>query len=445
MIQSTRHSNIQLQNALGSTAPLPRHLSRWLAWEQALLLALTMCFWGAFLVRQTSVVGFGYSRDFLGVYAGARAVATGRGPQLYDVQVQRALMDTAILPYRRGKLMPFIYPAYVALLFRPLGGLPFGPALLTWLLINLATAAWTATRLSYLFARSLPERLAILVTFFAWVPLQLTLFHGQLGILPTLGIIEALVAVRSGRDWRAGWWLSLGLLKPQLILFPLLVFIIWRRWQTVLAFSIAVAGILGISIAAIGFWVAKYARFLAECARRGPELSVYPGGMQNWRGLVYSLLKTDDGLASRSALLALSFISILMVFLICYQPRSSPSSDQEFRLSAVPHGEARYATAVLLGLLSSPHLYMHDWVVALPAGFVLWCFAREPHSKACSKKFYAAALLWLLGLAPMVFFAAQFIRWPEPQPIQLVPVYVAVLVAVAVVILGSVKRIAPTQ
>jgi hypothetical protein len=205
-----------------------------------------------------------------------------------------------------------------------------------------------------------------------------------------------------------------------------------------LAFSIALAAILGLSIAAIGFWIEKYVGFLVDYNRLGAELSLYPDAMQNWRGLVCSLLKTDHGVAVRSALLGLSLLSVLVVFLVC--SRSSPrSSTWDSRLVSAPQREARYATAVLLGLLSSPHLYMHDWVVALPAGLVLWSFAREAYSKAFSKRFHATALLWLLGLSPMVFFVAQFIMGRLLQSIQLVPVYMSVVVAVAVLVLHTAK------
>jgi hypothetical protein len=297
--------------------------------------------------------------------------------------------------------------------------------------MNLATVLWTATRLSRLSVSSLSGRLAILAIFAVWVPLQLTLFHGQLGILPALGILQAIVAVRSGHDLRAGWWLSLGLIKPQLILFPLLVFMVWGRWRTVMAFFIALAGALGISIGTIGFWVKSYVHFLMDYNRRGAELSLYPAAMQNWRGLVCWLVKTDRGLAVWSVLLVLSVISIVTVLLICYRH----SGDLDFEYSSSLQGEARYATAVLLGLLSSPHLYMHDWVVALPAGFILWSFARESYSRGVSMKYRAEALLWLLGLAPVVFFGAQFV-WSGPT----VPLFVAVLVAVTIVTLGALAR-----
>jgi hypothetical protein len=437
MIHMPRLSDTQLQTLPSSSASPSLRFKRWFFLSQALLLALAAWFWGAYLLRQTSVVGFGYTRDFLGIYVGARAVAIGSGSKLYDLQVQRSLMDAAISPYHRGKLMPFIYPAYVAQVLHPLGYLSFRTALLIWVALNFAIAVWLATRLSQLFARSLLQGPAIFVTCFAWMPLQLTLFHGQLGIFPTLAIFQAVLALRSGHEWRAGWWLSAGLLKPQLILFPLLVFIIWRRWRTVLAFVIAVMGLLGISMATTGLWFAEYSRFLAVYNRGGAALSLYPEAMQNWRGLVWSLFKTENGAACWAVLLALTVISILVVVVVCYPRSSTDLSDLQ---SGRPPGlvwAARYAVAILFGILSSPHLYMHDWVVAMPAGFVLWCFAGQKLSSAeGAKKLLNRALLWLLALAPAIFFATQLIGQSVAWPIQPVPLYMGTMAAVAAACVG---------
>ncbi|HXY49593.1 MAG TPA: glycosyltransferase family 87 protein [Terriglobales bacterium] len=358
----------------------------------------------------------------------------GSGGRLYDLEVQRTLMDAAISPYHRGKLMPFIYPAYVAQVLRPLGYLPFRTAFLIWVALNLAIAVWLATRLSRWFAPSPLQRLAVCVTFFAWMPLQLTLFHGQLGILATLAIVQALLALRSGHEWRAGWWLSAGLMKPQLILFPVLVFLIWRRWRTVLAFVIALMGFLGISIAGMGLWFAAYLRFLVEYNRGGAALSLYPEAMQNWRGLVWSLFKTENGAASWAVLLALTVISMLLVVVVCY-PRSASHRQASFLPGLA--WDARYAIAILFGLLSSPHLYMHDWVVAMPAGLVLWCFASQQLSSAGSAmKIRNRALLWLLAAAPVIFFAMQLVGQFAAWPIQPVPLYMGTLAVVAVASVG---------
>jgi hypothetical protein len=431
MIQLPPSSKVQPQRLPSRSTALSVRPLRWLIWTQLLVLPLAAYLWGITLTQERNVVSFAFKTDFLGVYIGTHIMATGRGPQLYDLRLQHRVMETVISPYHRDILMPFVYPAYVAVLLRPLGSLSLESAYLVWLWINLAAAVWTAIRIAAWFASSLPERLAVYLTFFAWVPLQLSLWHGQLGILPALGVVQAWFALRSGHEWRAGWWLSLGLLKPQLILFPLLAFTFWRCWRTVLAFSIPVAATLAISVFSSGFWIGNYLRFLTEYNRRGAELSLYPSAMQNWRGLVSSFFTTDHGPAVFICLLLLTLASIVAVFRICNPPRSSRSS-----VSFLPElqGEARYATAVLLGLLSSPHLYMHDWVVALPMGIILWCFARAADRSGSTKSWSVPVLIWLLALAPMVFFVAQFGGWLR---IRTIPIYMATLVAMAVMTLGT--------
>ena len=431
MIQLPQSSKVQPQPFVSPATALSARPLRWLIWTQVLALVLAAHLWSISLTQEPNVVSFAFKTDFLGVYIGTRTIAMGRGPQIYDLNLQHKLMERVIAPYHRDLLMPFVYPAYVAVLLRPLGSLSLGSAYLVWLLMNLSGAVWTAIRISAWFASSLPERLAVCLAFFAWMPLQLSLWHGQLGILPALGIVQALFALRSGHPWRAGWWLSLGLLKPQLILFPLLVFALWRCWRTLLAFFIMAAAALAISVFSCGFWIANYLRFLAEYNRRGAELSLYPSAMQNWRGLFSSLFTADHGLAVFVAVLLLTLASMFAVIRICHPPGSG---GLPVRFLPELQWEARYATAILLGLLSSPHLYMHDWVVALPMGIILWCFARPACRGGSSMSWSVPVLVWLLALAPIVFFIAQFGGWLR---IRTIPIYMAALLAMAVMALGS--------
>jgi hypothetical protein len=271
---------------------------------------------------------------------------------------------------------------------------------------------------------------ALLVAFLAWFPLQLTLSHGQFGLLCAVAFTEALVALRAGKQWHAGGWLTLGLMKPQLLVFPLLALLLLGFWRTIVSFVSASIVVLGISFAKLGYWIPVYLRFIANFNQKGGEVSLYPVAMQNWRGLIYALLKTDTSLAAYWLLTVLSAGSLITMVLICSQPGSTLRDSVRF--STPLHWEARFAIAILLGILSSPYLYLHDWVVALPAGFVLFFFIRDVAVLPSNRRGPDVALGWLIGLAPFVCVAVQFGIWPQSSPLQLVPWYMLVLVVTAI-------------
>ncbi len=237
---------------------------------------VTTSVWVKAFLQEPSVIAFAWDRDFSSVYVGAHVVASGRGPQLYDLGLQRSLMDAAILPYHRRTMLPFIYPAYVAVLLSPLGQMPLSRAFLVWTGINLLATAWTAKQLFALGGGSPQRRAAVLVAFLVWMPLQLTLLHGQFGMVCTLGFTQALISLKAGKPWQAGCWLALGLLKPQLLAFPLIALCLWRCWRTLAAFLTSSATVLGISFAKLGFWVPAYLRLIAGFSSMGREVSRIP-------------------------------------------------------------------------------------------------------------------------------------------------------------------------
>src|SRR5580704_2546324 len=365
----------------------PFFLPRWLPLCHASLLALTLWFWSALLLSQTSLLGYVYSRDFSSVYVGAQIVAEGRGAQLYNLEVQRSRMDAYLLPYRRYNLLPYVYPAYVAVLLSPLAHLSLSKAFLFWAFLNFAITAWIARRLIWDRFVTPRLRLAVLIAFLTWVPLQLTLGHSQMGLLCALGFTEALTLLEARKFWQAGCWLALGLMKPQLLVLPLLSLVLWRCWRTLASFATVVLIILGLSFAKLGLWISAYLRFLAVFNRGGAHVSVYPTAMQNWRGLVSLLLGTD--LVAQWFLALLTIASIgLAVFV------SFPSSDSS---ELPPDWQARFAVAICLGILASPYLYGHDWVIALPALIVLFSQAERLSSVFDRRERAPTILGWLIA------------------------------------------------
>jgi len=406
-------------------------LPRWLPWAHGIILAITLVFWVVFLSK-AEPLSYVYKRDFLCVYVGTRAVVSGQGSQLYDFSLQRQLTDAAISPYHRANLLPYVYPAYVAVLLAPLGKLRLTTAFFVWTGVNLLAAVWLTRRLMRYKVVFRGQRIALLVAFLAWVPLQLTLSHGQMGLLCALAVGEAAVALGDGRQWKAGCWLALGLVKPQLIVLPLLALVLWRSWRTIASFSAILFVLLVASFVKLGFWVPSYLHFLGEFNRGGKEVSMYPAAMQNWRGLASALLGSHSVMAN-VLLVGLSVGSLVVVLLICRRGIAGPG------LPTAEYRNARFAIVVLLGILASPHLYFHDWVVAVPALAVLFLAATE-WTRSIGREWPDSALLWLVACSPFVCFALQFGVWPEASPIQLVPWYMGLMTVVAVVALQRVEK-----
>jgi hypothetical protein len=400
----------------------PPLLPGWMTWSHGALIALLLVFWGI-LSSRTSFSEYAGSRDFLGLYVGARLIATGHAFQLYDVDAQREMMNIVIAPDHRTRLMPFVYPPYIALLLSPLAKFSLTTALAIWTGINISLAGITCATLLRL-GSAWTERFALLAFALAWVPLHLTIIQGQLGLLTALGITGAIISIRNNRHVQAGFWLALGVFKPQLLVFPLVILAMWRRGRALVSFFAALAALTGISFAKFGFWPPNYFTFLREYSRLSEQASLYPSAMQNWRGMVFALLKTDTSTASLSLTLIFSLGSLVLLLWLCANPGQNTRSTSDPK--RIPVWEPRFAMAILLGALSSPHLYLHDWVVAIPALSIL-LFSVGPISPDRSGR----AIRWLIGLSPFAALAAQFNLLPGLSFIQLVPWYMALIVVAA--------------
>jgi|SRR5579872_329535 len=426
-----------------TTASPLRHIPvpRWLPWSHGLILALTLSFWSMFLFK-AEPLGYVYKRDFLCVYIGAKAVAQGQGSHLYDKHLQRELTDLAISPYRRSTLLPFVYPAYVAILLAPLGKFSLVKGFLIWTGINILVTGWLIKRLLQSPQVFPGQRIAFLVAFFAWVPLQLTLSQGQMGLICALALSEASLSMQRRKEWIAGCWLVVGIVKPQLIAVPLLALFLLRSWRAVASFFMIACALIFASFALVGFWITEYLRFLADFTRGGKGLSMYPMAMQNWRGLVSTMLSTNDGACGRCLLIALSLASVVLVVVIFWGHDVQPANSGRHSTSRFDLA-ARFSIAIVIGLLVSPHLYFHDWVVAFPALTILFLAATEWSQQENRYRWLATAILWLIALSPFVGFAVQFGVWPTNTHVQLVPWFMGLLTLITVVRLQMANRRTP--
>jgi hypothetical protein len=105
--------------------------------------------------------------------------------------------------------------------------------------------------------------------------------------------------------------------------------------------SIALAVTLALSPGAAGSWIPRFARFLADANRVGAQFSIYPVAIENWRGLLFSLLNTDSDWPRPLALLALTIGSDSRYFTCAIRARLSAQVTRT-RVSPVAPTETQF-------------------------------------------------------------------------------------------------------
>src|SRR5205823_7881821 len=173
--------------------------------------------------------------DWSMYYSQALTLRSGQPEAIYDVARTDPYLETLRVystdPSEPLAVGPVEYPPIFAWLMIPftLPPAPIGFAL--WTLLNLAGVAWLAHRVAQVWpAISRTQALlALLVSY----PVTMGLIVGQPTALLACAVAEWYLALRRGRDLRAGLWLAVLLLKPQygILIGPILL---WKhRWNMV--------------------------------------------------------------------------------------------------------------------------------------------------------------------------------------------------------------------
>src|SRR5438552_18182608 len=128
--------------------------------------------------------------------------------------------------------LPFLRPAYEALLFVPFSFLSYRTAYFAFLGLNAILLA-----VSYQLLRPKLENLARIyrwlpaALFLAYLPIAAALIQGQDSIVLLTLFTLVLVSLESGNEFAAGAILGVGAFKFQLVIPVALLFLAWRRWR----------------------------------------------------------------------------------------------------------------------------------------------------------------------------------------------------------------------
>ena len=317
----------------------------------------------------TVSVFLGGRADFRQLYAAAYMVRTGHANELYDYDAQKYYQDRLVSPAQIA--LPFVRPAYEALVLAPLSRLPYRRAYLAVLAINIAM-------LAVIFVLLLPW-MRSLMALYRWLPLALllgflpiaaALMQGQDSILLTALLVGAFVLLTNGHEFAGGGLVGLGLFKFQLVIPIALLFLLWRRWRFVLGFSACLAILASGSVWLVGTEQARlYVRSLFSIGGAiapSSNLLRYPVPLQmmaNLHGFVFG---------AWGGKLSLSWIQVITVLLSI-----AALAWTAFRGHQIYSAAHQLLLAVPCGVLVSYYAFIHDLsVLFLPTIVLLNFFLR---------------------------------------------------------------------
>jgi hypothetical protein len=329
------------------------------------------------------------SHDFLSLYTGGSLARDGQFTQLHSLDVQLA-RERAIVPQAKV-LVPFIRPAFNAVLLAPLALLDYRTAFLLWTIVQWAIlcACWW-----WGWKRFGPDALL-------WgalsLPAGIGIAHGQdAPVLLAIMIAGYHLSERGKQGWAGLVW-SLALFKFNLLLGLPLAMIAARRWRMLGGFAGGGAVLALISLALGGVQDARnYFAMLTD--KRIERLSPTPEFMMNLQGIAANL-----GIPDVTFLVA--GVVAVLALLAC-------------ALHNAPLWRW-FSSALIAGMLLSPHTYGYDATALLLA---VWLVVFESHS------------------APTRAIAAVFAMPLVPLTTLLGPPWAAASAIVLVLLLGAMAR-----
>jgi hypothetical protein len=332
--------------------------------------------------------------DFALYSVGARLLLSGHATSVYDLEsVARELLPYAAY-YGEGadplKVGPLPYPAPTFLLYAPF--LPFRPPVgfLLWVLVNLSLATYIIRALTNRLTERSWSDTALVLTYF---PLGYGLFVGQPVVVLLFAFFQAYCCWEKGRDFRAGLWCGVLLLKVQYPFVLVLVLLYKRRWRSLLGFATTGALIALTSLAAFGVGgvAAHLATIRSMSGFRSGHPLIYPQFMINWRGLLLNVLPASVPESVCVWLTMLLSAITAATLLVIWRGRWEPQR---------PEFARRMLATLLVTMLVSPHSHSHGATLLLVPGLALLAHGAAPRP--------LPQLLYAGLFAPTIVFAATF-------------------------------------
>ncbi len=313
--------------------------------------------------------------------------------KLYDINFQKQIRNSL---FEHPNPLFYEHPPFEALLLSPLAALPFRTAYMIWGFFN--AVVWLA--LMFYVRQYLPwprEDLAYLCLWFLFAPIGVALFQGQSSIVLLALYAATFVELQNEKQFSAGVWLGLGLVKLQFVLPFAFIFLARRKWRFVVGFASSSFFLGVLSMLSVGWrGIVGYAQLLSDVNNNPQNLSYGAAvDMPTIYGFVHAMLGKKIGHTELNLVVALLSIALLVLVARNWESRDGRKRD-----------ELMAASAIAGSLLAGSHMFTHDFSPMLLALFLTG--ASFPSRQYRGFRASLAATMVLFWCFPIYFL---FVAW----------------------------------
>jgi hypothetical protein len=192
--------------------------------------------------------------DFAGFYTAGEILNAYPAHRLYDFELQDELFHRLLPDLPANEKLPYVYPPFFSLVFRPLALMPYTRACLTWMAISVGLYVGGLSLIMPTL-RAIPtgDRTTALLLALSFQPFMECWLSGQASAFGFAAMAMALRFEASGRPLAVGVALSLCLYKPPLLLLVLPMLAIAHRWRTLGGLAAGGLVLAAVSVLGVGW------------------------------------------------------------------------------------------------------------------------------------------------------------------------------------------------
>jgi Glycosyltransferase family 87 len=330
--------------------------------------------------------------DFVNFYTAGTILKQGSPKDLYNLPLQREI-ERRLAP--AGLFQPFIHPPFEACLYAPLAHLRFAHAFLLWAGVNLLLLALVFYFLPRTGRHLDPDsRLVWLAACFPIVGGVLVLGQDSLLLAPIF--LFAFLALKKRYDGVAGLVLGAGLIRFEIMLPFVFIFLLRRRWRVLVGFSAASVVALLASAAMVGWGgLVNYGKLLVEAGQTAGNqaFGVVTAAMPSLRGAITTFLGGVIPFPLLFPLILAGTLALLGWGAWQFKSIVSPGA---------PGFDLEFSLAALAALLASYHLFVHELTPLIVVGFLILGYEDTAQRRESLLKRRGASLLLLFSLVLIV-------------------------------------------